>query len=85
MSALWQAWRAHEGTALVVSGLKERRAAFVESLATGVFTYKTCEATALKTAEVVGRINEIDQLIELMMTDEDADDKQVSDFEDHQT
>lgn len=85
MSILWQAWRQHEGTLLVVSGLKERRAAYAEHLATGQFTYKTVDQTIQKTAEVIGRINEIDQLIELMMTDEDADDKQVSDFEDHQT
>jgi hypothetical protein len=44
-------------------------------LAAGEFTYKTCEATALKMAEVIGRINEIDELLRLMLTDEAEDDR----------
>jgi hypothetical protein len=73
MSILWQQWRQAEGTLLVIKGLRERRDKYKELLATGEFTYKTCEATAMKTAEVIGRINEIDELLQLMLTDE-ADD-----------
>jgi hypothetical protein len=75
MSILWQQWRLSEGTVLVVKGLQERRDKYKELLAAGEFTYKTCEATALKMAEVIGRINEIDELLRLMLTDEAEDDR----------
>jgi hypothetical protein len=85
MSVLWQQWRAAEGTLLVLEGLKQRRAAYAEHLATGTFTYKSVDETIQKTAEVIGRINEIDQLIGLMTIDEDVDDEQASGgFEDRQ-
>jgi hypothetical protein len=79
MSALWQQWRLAEGTVLVIKGLKQRRDKYKELLATGEFTYKTCEATAMKTAEVIGRINEIDELLGLMLTDEDEDERDSQD------
>lgn len=73
MSILWQQWRQAEGTILVTKGLRERRDKYKELLATGEFTYKTCEATAMKTAEIIGRINEIDELLRLMLTEEEED------------
>ena len=73
MSALWQLWRDSEGTKLVIEGLKQRREAYKNALADGDIGFRTVEATALKYAEIVGRVNEIDQLISLMMESEDND------------
>lgn len=53
----------------MVAGLKERREAYKEMLASGATTFRTMEETAMKTAEVVGRVNEIDELIQLMLED----------------
>jgi hypothetical protein len=62
----------------VIDGLKQRRAAYAEVLASGQVTYATVEATAMKYAEIVGRINEIDSMIQLMMeSEEDGEDSGV--------
>jgi hypothetical protein len=44
----------------------------MELLASGGTTFKTMEATAMRTADVVGRIAEVDSLIDLL-TEEDYD------------
>lgn len=62
-----------EGTKLVIQGLQQRRDAYKEALARGSTIYPTAEATALNTAKVVGKINEIDSMLELMLTNEEEE------------
>ena len=73
MRLLWQLWKQHEGTKLLLLDLKARRAGLVEELAGGSSTYPTIEATALKTAEYVARIDELDTIIEIASQGADED------------
>ena len=79
---MWLSWRELEATRLVVQSLRDRRDMYKEFLADGSAGYPTCEATALKYADIVGRIAEIDTLLDLLLVREEDEDEQPSSGED---
>jgi hypothetical protein len=57
----------------VVAGLKARRHEYAEFLCSGGTTFREADATAMKTADIIGRISEVDNLIQLLTEDQEDD------------
>lgn len=78
-------WKHHKGTEDVFAYLRDLREVMKEELARGSYTHDSVEATALSHADVVGRCEAINELLNLSYEDmqefygvEETEDKEAA-------
>ena len=65
----WLEWYRHPATQRMWDIMKARRSALQESWAAGAFTHESTEGTAQQNAKALGKVQQLEELMELIYDD----------------